>query len=47
VPWKDAYAVYRKARHRYTEPITTQDALIAMPLEEEHRILEEAYIATL
>jgi hypothetical protein len=44
VPWKDAYAIYADARRRYTEPITTSDALIAMPLEEESRIYQEAYL---
>ena len=44
VPWKDAHAVYEDARQRYTEPMTTSEALMAMSLEEEHRILEEAYL---
>jgi hypothetical protein len=44
VPWKDAHAVYEDARRRYTEPITTSEALMAMSLEEEHRIMESAYL---
>ncbi len=44
VPWKDAHTIYEDARQRYTEPMTTSEALMAMPLEEEHRILEEAYL---
>jgi hypothetical protein len=44
VEWKDAYAVYEEARRRHTEPITTREALMAMSLEEENRIYEEAYL---
>jgi hypothetical protein len=44
VPWKDAHAVYEDARRRYTEPITTSEALDAMSLEEENRIMESAHL---
>jgi hypothetical protein len=45
VPWKDAHAIYEDARQRYTEPMTTSEALMAMSLEEEHRVYEAAYLA--
>jgi predicted transcriptional regulator len=44
VPWKDAHAIYEDARRRYTEPITTEEALRAMSLEEESRVYEAAHL---
>jgi hypothetical protein len=42
VPWKAADRIYADAIRRFPEPMTTEEEMLSMTLEEEGRILEAA-----